>query len=108
MTENELLDGLLDACAVGGWLVHHDRRSDLALQQGDHGFPDIIAVHKMRTLVIAWEAKVPPNPYRPGQEDWLAAFKAAGVDARTIRPDTYDEAWEWLVGDRMVKVRIAE
>ncbi len=107
--EDDYLQGLLDAAAAGGWMVHHDGRSDLAQQiAGQAGFPDIVAAHPERGVVIAWEVKRDRGRHGPGQESWLDAFARADVETRTIWPDDYDEAWKWLVGDRRIKVRVAE
>lgn len=97
MTENDLLVGLLEAAQLSGWLCHHDRRSDLARQQGQPGFPDIIAVHPTRGRICAMEVKSERGTFRPGQADWLAAFLGAGVDTFVVRPDTYDEAITYLL-----------
>ena len=98
MTEDELLAGLLDAAAAGGWLVHHDRRSDLARQQGDSGFPDLVMAHPKRHLVLVLECKIASGRFRTGQQEWIDAFSKAGADARIVRPDRYDELVEYLRG----------
>lgn len=105
MTEDELLHGITDALNVGGWLWYHVRRSDLSGQMGTPGLPDIIAVHPTREAAIAWELKAERGRYMPGQVEWLDAFGLAGVDARTVTPSTYDEAWRWLVGPRLSLVK---
>lgn len=101
MHEDELLQGLVEAAAYGGWLVTHARRSDLALTMGAPGFPDLVGVHEERKLLIAWELKADRGTWRPGQRDWLAGFEAAGADVRTVRPDGYDAAALYLLGDRV-------
>ena len=42
MSEDDLLTAIVEAALFMGWLVHHDRRSDKALQQGSSGFPDLV------------------------------------------------------------------
>lgn len=97
--EDAYLTGLLDAANLGGWRVHHDRRSDLAITQGSPGFPDILAAHPGRGLVIAWEVKDRGHA-TADQAGWLAALRAGGIDARVIRPDDYTAAVELLLGSR--------
>ena len=90
-----MLTGLLGAARLGGWLVHHDRRSDRALQQGDAGFPDIVAVHRERG-VIAWELKSEKGRLTDGQRRWLDAFRRAKVHTLVVYPSIYDAAVRWL------------
>jgi hypothetical protein len=104
MTEDELLSGLLDAAFLGGWLVHHIRRSDLALTMGTPGFPDILAVHPKRGVLVI-ECKSERGRMEPGQSEWLDAFTDAGVKARVVRPEDYDQTWRHLVGDRLIERR---
>jgi hypothetical protein len=95
--EDAYLTGLIEAAHLGGWLVHHDRRSDRAITQGRPGFPDILAAHPGRGLVVAWEVKDRGHS-TPDQAAWLGALRAGGVDARVIRPDAYPMAIELLLG----------
>src|SRR5258708_7888899 len=99
MSEDELLTGLLDAAAAGGWLTHHIRRTDLGLEQGNVGLPDVIAVHRERRAIVVIETKSAIGRVEREQQRWLDAFRAAGIDARVVRPADYDATWEWLVGD---------
>jgi hypothetical protein len=96
--EDAYLTGIIDAAFLGGWLVHHDRRSDLALTQGHAGFPDIVAAHQARGLVIAWEVK-DLAAVTIGQAMWQRAFAAAGIDTRVVRPEDYASCVELLLGD---------
>ena len=50
------------------------------------------------------ELKAERGRYREGQEAWLAAFRSAGVDARTIRPEQYDELVRELAGPALLKM----
>lgn len=103
MTEDELLTGLMDALAAGGWLAVHHRRSDLAIIQGRVGWPDIAAVHAGRRLFVVIECKTERGRVDPEQERWLSALQDAGVDARIVRPSDYDTIVEWLLGDRLIR-----
>jgi len=84
MSEDELLVEVQRLLTLGRWRWHHVRRSDAAIQQGDPGFPDIVAVRRDR-LVVA-ELKAETGRYRTGQPEWLAAFAAAGAETFTWRP----------------------
>lgn len=103
--EDDLLKGLLDAAYVGSWLVHHVRRSDLAIQQGHSGFPDLVLVNPERAQLLVLECKSATGRTTPLQDAWLAALRACGVDARVVRPADYDATWRELVGERLVKAR---
>jgi len=97
-----MLIGVTDALSAGGWLWTHVRRADLAQQMGQPGVPDIIAVHPQRRRLIVLELKTETGAYRPLQEAWLEAFRRAGVDARTVRPEDLHPLEDELLGDRLL------
>lgn len=105
MTEEELFLGVTGALTAGGYRWHHVRRSDLAIQQGQSGFPDLLAVHPERGQVIVLELKSERGRVEPLQADWLDAFIACGIDARVVRPNDYQALVEELVGDRLLAWR---
>lgn len=107
MTEDELLDGITGALNAGGWLWHHVRRSDLALTMGTPGFPDIVAVHPERGEIFVAELKAEKGRAEPGQPEWIDGFVQAGIRAVFLRPAAYDDAWRYLVGDRLIERRTA-
>lgn len=97
MTEAELQRGLVEAARALGYLVFHAT----VARRSETGFPDLLIVGHGR--VLAWECKtergrVRPasvtrrGRYLPGQMDWIEAFRAAGIDARIVRPSDYDAA----------------
>jgi hypothetical protein len=88
VSEDDLLTAVVDALRWHGWLVHHDRRSDKALQQGDAGFPDVVATDGHRILVI--ETKREGARPTADQAVWLAALETAGADVRVLRPSGLD------------------
>lgn len=106
MTEDDLLVGITGALTAGGWLWHHVRRSDLALQQGTSGFPDVFALHGRRGETFVAELKGAGGRLEPLQAQWLEEFAACGFRAVVVTPVNYDETWRWLVGDRLVAPRI--
>lgn len=88
-SEDDLLATVASRMTLGRWRWHHVRRSDLAGQMGDPGFPDLIAVRGAELLVV--ELKSARGRYETGQAGWLEAF--AGVrtaQAFTWRPSDLD------------------
>lgn len=102
--EDGMLRGILDTMARTGWLAHHVRRMDLGVAAGDTGYPDITACHPGRGLFLVLELKSDTGRYEPGQREWLAAFRGAGVDARTVWPADYDALIEELAGERLISI----
>ena len=102
MTEDELLQGITDAATYMGWLWHHIRRSDLGVQQGHAGFPDLVLA-KAGQVVFA-ELKTELGYLTHDQEAWLRELqgdwgdsddicdvgRAPNVDVHVVRPATYD------------------
>lgn len=102
MSEDELLTGIVEAAASGGWLTYHVRGFHPGIVQGHVGFPDVIAVHAERGLVVAMELKSDSGRVDEAQYRWLDGFRSAGVDARVVRPADYDITVAWLLGDRLI------
>ena len=103
MTEDDLIVGLMGALAAGGWRFQHVRRSDLGIVQGHRGLPDLIAVHPERGALLMLECKSDPGWLDPEQRAWVEGLRAAGVDARVVRPNDYDALVGELVGDRLLR-----
>jgi hypothetical protein len=98
MTEDELLSAIADALAITGRRWHHDRRSDLALQQGTPGFPDILAV--IGDTLLAYELKTATGQLDHAQGAWQRAMSGVRrVEARVIRPADLDQVLERIVRD---------
>lgn len=90
--EDELLTALVDALRWSGWHVHHDRRSDAGLTQGDPGLPDIVAVDQAGRM-LAWETKSTIGRTTAEQRGWLDRLeRVPGVDARIVRPADLGQA----------------
>jgi hypothetical protein len=104
MSEDELLSGLIEALGLAGYWVHHDRRSDLAVQMGASGFPDIVAIHPDPSKPnVAIECKSETGRLTADQEVWIEAFRTDGWIATVIRPSGYDAAIAWIFGDRLIR-----
>lgn len=84
-SEEDLLVAVETRLTLGRWRWHHIRRADLAQQQGDPGWPDIVAV-RGDTLLVR-ELKAGGGRYETGQREWLEALAAVRrVDTGTWRP----------------------
>lgn len=68
-----------------GWAVYHTHDS----RRSDPGFPDLVIV---RERVVVAELKTERGRVTPEQEAWLAAFRAAGVEAYVWRPSDWEDA----------------
>jgi hypothetical protein len=76
-SEDDLLLAIVEAATLLQWRVHHDRRSDKALQQGHAGFPDLVLCRAGRLRMyelksekgnltqdqLAWRLEMPPDSY---------------------------------------------
>ena len=80
---------IVELAQLAGWQLHHDRRSDKALQQGDAGFPDLVLAGHGRIIYV--ELKNERGRLRPTQERWRDALLAAGADWRLWRPSDWRE-----------------
>lgn len=88
MTEKELEEAVMALAAKLGWRRAHFHRARsgktwITPQTGEPGFPDLVLV---RDRVLVVELKSAAGAFKPGQEDWLAAFAAAGVESFVWRP----------------------
>ena len=86
MTEHALSKAVVGLAERLGWRVFTQRFSHKAglRSHGSLGFPDIVALKGTRMLVV--ELKGERGALRPGQEEWLEAFAAAGAETHVWRP----------------------
>ena len=94
MSEDNLLQAVVEAASLLGWRWHHIRRSDKAVQMGHAGFPDLLLVREHRLVSI--ELKTHKGRVTPEQQEWLDALRAAGVQTLVIRPSDLDWLLRWL------------
>lgn len=93
--EEDLLIDVETRLTLGRWRWHHIRRADLAQQQGDPGWPDIVAVRG--DVLLVRELKAAGGRYETGQREWLEALAAVRrVDAGTWYPRDRDAVEEAL------------
>jgi hypothetical protein len=90
MTEEELLTVIVEAAEMFHWRVHHDRRSDLARQQGNAGFPDVVLAR--RGVVRFLELKSDRGQLSTEQFAWSLSLPALEV----VRPTDLDSVIESL------------
>jgi hypothetical protein len=72
MLEDDLAAAITQAATYAGWRWHHIRRSDLGLQQGHSGFPDLVLAKAGRVLFL--ELKREGQQPRPDQLAWADAL----------------------------------
>jgi len=100
VTEDELLTAIVEAAAFLGWRVHHDRRSDKAIQQGHAGFPDLVLARK--GIVMFVELKAARGRLDAEQWSWaLAVSPPEGLPGSNVRyrlwfPEDLDDALKEL------------
>lgn len=78
-TEDDLLTAILDAARLLKWRIYHVRRSDLAIVQGDVGFPDVVLARN--GFVLFLEIKSDGGSPTEGQLRWMDALGGADLDA---------------------------
>jgi hypothetical protein len=99
VTEDELMAGITEALTLAGWIWMHIIRSD-GVTAGGSGFPDIVAYHPGRHLVILWELKGERTPITAEQASWIANTSGVPIDAAIVRPEDYDDALGYILGQR--------
>lgn len=71
-----------------GWLFYHTHDS----RRSQAGFPDIVLAHPETGRLVVRELKTMKGTTSTEQDQWLAAFTAAGIDTGVWRPiDLLDE-----------------
>ena len=90
ITEKEFQAAVIALAKRCGWVHYHthDSRRSVA------GFPDLILLRE-RLVVVELKRSAKEKP-TPAQEQWLASFRAAGVDARLWTPELWSEIEETL------------
>lgn len=102
MTEDELLLAITEAASYLGWRWHHVRRSDLAIQQGHQGFPDLVLARG--GVVLFLELKDMEGHLSPDQVQWLEELRSEAdlelpdeeLRVRVVRPTDLDGILERL------------
>lgn len=79
MTEQQLLDAVIELAGWYGYLIHHDRPARTTTSwttpiQGHRGFPDLLLTHPKTGHIIAAELKSAKGKLSPDQQAWLNAL----------------------------------
>lgn len=89
---------ILATAKAFGWLRHGERAAYVKSGdrintpiKGDKGWPDLVLVHPVAHIAVFRELKVPPGKTTPEQDAWLAALRAAGLDAAVWTPADWPE-----------------
>jgi len=103
MTEDELLQAILEAATFLGYRCHHDRRSDKALQQGHAGFPDVVLARSGTVWFLELKAQRGVVSYEQGawrraiMGNFQSDFQSEQfVRYRLVRPEHLDTLLEEL------------
>ena len=99
LSEKAFQQQVLDLAKLLGWRVAHFRSVPVMhpggrityqtpVQGQGVGFPDLLLIRGGRLLVA--ELKVPPNKTTPEQDEWLVAFRRAGIEAFVWTPDCWN------------------
>lgn len=91
MTEAQMQKGLIAAAKSLGYKCYHTQYSI----GSERGFPDLHIVGHGKQFVF--ELKGPRGRPGPHQEEWIQAYREAGVQASVIWPGLYDYALELLM-----------
>ena len=101
MKESEWQQTLIDLAHLNQWRVAHFRsvrqqRKDgtvfysTPVQADGVGFLDLVMLKDERMVIV--EAKVGRNKTTPSQDEWIEAFRTAGVEVYVWYPEDWDEA----------------
>lgn len=78
--EDDFLQYVKDLARALGWKTYHTLRS----KGSDAGYPDLVLLRG--NLQVIAELKTMKGETTPAQEEWLAAFAAAGAQVYVWRP----------------------
>lgn len=83
MTEAQLQDAIRDLAKLRGWLFFHPYDS----RRSTPGWPDLFLVHPRTGQIVVAELKSASGRLSPAQQQWIAAFAAAGITVHVWRPE---------------------
>lgn len=91
ISEQQLLDTIIELAAIKRWLIHHDRPARTkagewrTAVQGHSGFPDLVLVHSVAG-VLYLELKSATGKLTPDQVKWLNALRDGSQRVAVVRP----------------------
>jgi hypothetical protein len=92
--EDDLLTAVTQWASLRGWMWHHVRRSDRAIQQGDQGFPDLVLARYPRCLFVELKAEL--GSLSTEQMAWVLAI---GSQKPAERLPGHPEIYVWRPSD---------
>jgi VRR-NUC domain len=105
ISEKAFQKQIMDLARMYGWRVAHFSDSRKQVKPGVFvgdadaaGFPDLFLIRPPEILVI--EVKKELGKTTDIQEEWLADFRACGIEAFVARPSTFDEILARLTKSR--------
>lgn len=93
LPESDVLEAVLEAAQIGGWLAAH--HPDSRMLKGCPGLPDIVLAHPERGVLWA-EVKTRRGRMTGEQTRWAATLMAAGAEWRLVRPADLQEMIAFL------------
>jgi len=93
VTEKDFREQVRDLCRIYGWKIYFSWSS----LHSPKGFPDLILVRD--NIIMAVELKSEKGRTTVEQDEWLAAFSAAGVKSCVWRPHDIDNIAKCLSYD---------
>ena len=96
MTEQEFQNEVTSIADKNGWLWFHHPYEDGPVRSG---WPDLVLVHPRRKLLLFRELKREKGPLTREQSEFLYALQAVGADAKTWKPNNWDEIVKVLEND---------
>lgn len=106
MKESQFQNYLVRVAKESGWLVHHTRTAKsqsgryLTPIQGHKGFPDLVLVHRMHSIIVFAELKKTGGVLKPEQRVWLSLLQrnsgSHGVWVCLWKPRIMDDVVDYL------------
>lgn len=100
MSEDDLLEAVLESASAYGWLAFHPRPGRVRAEgretyrtamQGDPGFPDLVLAHPTAGVLFR-ELKSEKGALSLEQQVWLAALADGGLNVAVWKPA------DWISG----------
>ena len=92
--ERDVQRTITDLASLCGWEWYHTHDS----RRSPAGFLDLVLVHEARGEIIFWEVKREGEKPTESQEKWIRILRAAGQEARVVRPEDWPHVEGRLTG----------
>lgn len=91
-SEAQFQASILDCASKLGYRTYHNPDS----RRSTSGWPDIVLCKPPRLIFL--ELKTMKGRVRDEQYAWIEALRECGVEARIVRPDSYNDVLALLAG----------